>query len=65
MPQDAKEAAEIQAQLFEFVGRAVSDSFAAHQIATITQDQVTRTIDTIYEQSYSILQSMAEAEIDK
>ena len=65
MPQDAKEASEIQAQLFEFVGRAVSDSFAANQIATITQDQVTRTIDTIYEQSYSILQSMAEAEIDK
>lgn len=65
MPQDAKEAAEIQAQLFEFVGRAVSDSFAANQIATISQEQVTRTIDAIYEQSYSILQSMAEAEVDR
>jgi hypothetical protein len=67
LPQDVKEAAEIQAQLFEFVERAVSDAFAANQIASgaISQDQVTRTIDAIYEQSYSILQSMAEAEVDK
>jgi hypothetical protein len=66
LPQDAKEAADLQAQLFEFVERAVTDAFAANQTAygTITQDQVSRTIDTIYEQSYSILQSMAEAEAD-
>ena len=67
MPQDAKEAADIQSQLFEFVERAVTDAFETNQIAsgTITQDRVTRTIDAIYEQSYSILQSMAETEADK
>jgi len=66
LPQDASEAADIQAQLFEFLARSVSDAFAANQMgATMTQEQVTRTIDSVYEQAYSILQSMAEAEVDR
>lgn len=66
LPQDAKEAADIQAQLFEFVERCVSDAFEANQMGTaMTQEQVTRTIDSIYEQAYSILESMAEAEVDR
>jgi len=66
LPQDANEAADIQAQLFEFVDRSVSDAFAANQMGTsMTQEQVTRTIDSVYEQAYLILQSMAEAEADK
>ena len=67
LPQDAKQAEAIQSQLFEFVERAVADAFATNQLgsASLTQDQVTRTIDTVYEQSYSILTSMAEAEVDK
>lgn len=66
LPQDAKEAADIQAQLFEFVERSVSDAFAANQIGTtMTQEQVARTIDSVYEQAYSILQSMAETEVDR
>lgn len=66
LPQDAKEAADIQAQLFEFVERSVSDAFVANQTGTtMTQEQVTHTIDRVYEQAYSILQSMAEAEADK
>jgi hypothetical protein len=66
LPQDAKEAADIQAQLFEFVERSVSDAFTANQMGTtMTQEQVTHTIDSVYEQAYSILQSMAEAEADK
>lgn len=67
LPQDAKQAMEIQSQLFEFVERAVADAFATNQLgsSTVTQDQVTRTIDTVYEQSYFILKSMAEAEVDK
>ena len=66
LPQDANEAAEIQAQLFEFVERSVSDAFVANQMgATMTQEQVIRSIDSIYEQAYSILQSMAEAEADR
>jgi hypothetical protein len=31
----------------------------------MTQEQVTSTIDSVYEQAYSILQSMAESEVDK
>ena len=66
LPQNVTDAADIQTQLFEFVERSVSDAFAANQVGTtMTQEQVTRTIDTIYEQAYSILQSMAEAEADK
>lgn len=67
LPQDAKQAEAIQSQLFEFVERAVADAFATNPLgsASLTQDQVTRTIDTVYEQSYSILASMAEAEVDK
>jgi hypothetical protein len=66
LPQDAKEAEDIQAQLFEFVERSVSDAFAANQVGiTMTHGQVITTIDTVYEQAYSILQSMAEAEVDK
>jgi hypothetical protein len=66
LPQDAREAADIQAQLFEFVERSVSDAFVANQVeTTMTQEQVTSTIDSVYEQAYSILQSMAESEVDK
>lgn len=66
LPQDAEAAADIQGQLFEFVERSVSDAFAANPVGTsMTQDQVTGTIDTVYEQAYSILQTMAEAEIDR
>lgn len=66
LPQDAQEAADIQGQLFEFVERSVSDAFTLNQIGTtMTQEQVTRTIDSVYEQAYSILQSMAEAEVDR
>jgi hypothetical protein len=65
LPQDASVAADIQSQLFEFVERSVSDAFAANHVGTtMTQEQVTRNIDTLYEQAYSILQSMAEAEVD-
>lgn len=66
LPQDAKEATEIQAQLFEFVERSVSDAFTANQMGTtMTQEQVTRTIDSVYEQAYSILESMAETETER
>jgi hypothetical protein len=66
LPQDANAAADIQEQLFEFVERSVSDAFTANQVGTsMTEEQVTRTIDTVYEQAYSILQSMAEAEVDR
>ena len=66
LPQDAREAADIQVQLFEFVERSVSDAFVANQVeTTMTQEQVTSTIDSVYEQAYSILQSMAESEVDK
>jgi len=66
LPQDAREAADIQVQLFEFVERSVSDAFVANQVeTTMTQEQVTSTIDSVYEQAYSILQSMAESELDK
>jgi hypothetical protein len=66
LPRDAREAADIQAQLFEFVERSVSDAFVANQVeTTMTQEQVTSTIDSVYEQAYSILQSMAESEVDK
>ena len=66
LPRDDKAAADIQVQIFEFVERSVSDAFVTNQMGpSMTQAQVTRTIDTVYEQAYSILQSMAEAEVDK
>jgi len=34
LPQDAREAADIQVQLFEFVERSVSDAFVANQVET-------------------------------
>jgi hypothetical protein len=66
LPQDATEAANIQVQLFEFVERSVSDAFTADPVGIrMTQAQITHSIDSVYEQAYSIFQSMAELEAER
>lgn len=66
IPANLADAANVQAQLFEFIERSVSDAFASNSTVTaMTQDQVSSTINGVYDQAFSILQSMAEAEVSK
>jgi len=66
LPANPAEAAQVQEVLYEFIERSVSDALANNSTGpTMTQDQISKTIDSVYEQSFSILQSMAEAEVDK
>lgn len=66
LPSDAATAAKVQEQLFDFIRRSVSDALAGSLagVATMTRENVLGFVTGVYEQAFSILQSIGEAEVD-
>ncbi len=66
LPSDAAAAAKVQEQLFDFIRRSVSDALATGManVAAMTPDKVLGFVTGVYEQAFSILQSMGETEVD-
>ncbi|MEC4723315.1 Qat anti-phage system associated protein QatB [Noviherbaspirillum sp. CPCC 100848] len=66
LPRDAREAARIQEQLHDFIQRGVADALSAAQaaMATLRPDTILRFVDDIYEQAFSIMKIMGDAEAD-
>ena len=66
VPSDVQAAAQVQAQLKDFIRRGVSDALTAAQSALdrLTPERVLTFVEGIYEQAFTILQAMGEAEAD-
>jgi hypothetical protein len=66
MPANVTEAQNVQAQLRDFIRRSVSDSLAraGTALTALSQSTVSSFVTTVYEQAFSILQSIGEAEAD-
>jgi hypothetical protein len=64
LPSDVTEVERVQAQLHDFVGRAVSDALNAARTVTgtLTQQQALQHVDAVYEAAYEMLQTLGEAE---
>lgn len=64
LPADAQAAAQIQAQLRDFIQRGVSDAVNASgvSIQALSQDAVSGFVNGIYQAAFEILQTMGEAE---
>lgn len=64
LPSSVADAENVQAQLFDFIGRSVSDALTAGLagVQAMTTAMVQTFIDGVYEQAFAILQSMGEAE---
>jgi hypothetical protein len=67
LPSDSRQAARVQAQLNDFVRRAVADALtAARAVATaLTPGRVLTFVGSICEQAFAILQIMGDAEAEK
>lgn len=66
LPSDAADAARVQAQLLDFVRGSVADALTRAQInmQALTPATVLRIVTNIYEQAFSILQTMGDAEAE-
>ncbi|MGO9004661.1 MAG: Qat anti-phage system associated protein QatB [Beijerinckiaceae bacterium] len=66
LPSDSRQAARVQAQLNDFIRRAVADALttARAAAATLTPDRVLAFVGNIYEQAFGILQIMGDAEAE-
>jgi len=66
LPSDNRQAALVEAQLSDFIRRAVADSLtrARAASASLTPDRVLAFVGGIYEQAFSILQIMGDAEAE-
>lgn len=66
LPSDPSEAATVQAQLLDFVRGSVSDALTRAQInmQALTPATVLGIVTRLYEQAFSILQTMGEAEAE-
>jgi hypothetical protein len=66
LPSDAREAARVQAQLHDFIQRAVADALttARATAAALTPDRVLAFVETVYEQAFGILQVMGDTEAE-
>lgn len=66
LPESPEAATAIQEQLFEFVQGSVSDAFSAAPLRQgLSSQEAQQAIDRIYGQAFGILQSLAEAELDR
>lgn len=66
VPADAREAAQVQAQLHDFIRRGVSDALALQpSIASLSADSVMNFVQRVYQQAFEILQDMGDAEAAK
>lgn len=66
LPSDSRQAAQVQAQLNDFIRRAVADALttARAAAAALTPDRVLAFVGGIYEQAFGILQIMGDAEAE-
>jgi hypothetical protein len=66
LPSDAREASRVQAQLHDFIQRAVADALTAARadVQTLTPDRVLGFVGRIYEQAFGILQIIGDAEAE-
>ncbi len=66
LPSDSREVARVQAQLNDFIRRAVADALTAAgtAAASLTPDRVLQFVGSIYEQAFEILQIMGDAEAE-
>ncbi|MBY0135179.1 MULTISPECIES: Qat anti-phage system associated protein QatB [Alphaproteobacteria] len=66
LPSDSRQAARVQAQLNDFIRRAVADALttARAAVAALTPDRVLAFVGGIYEQAFGILQIMGDAEAE-
>jgi hypothetical protein len=66
LPSDAREASRVQAQLHDFIQRAVADALTAARadVETLPPDRVLGFVGRIYEQAFGILQVMGDAEAE-
>ena len=66
LPPDAAQAASVQLQLLDFVRRSVADSLtqARAAIQALTPERVFGFVTRVYEQAFSILQTLGEAEAE-
>ncbi|MBV9877724.1 MAG: hypothetical protein JO025_23560 [Verrucomicrobia bacterium] len=64
LPADPAAAQRVQAQLLDFIRRGVSDAltFARTTMQTLTADRVLAFVTGVYEQAFSILQTLGDAE---
>ncbi len=64
LPSDVAAVERVQAQLYDFVGRAVSDALSAARAVTgtLTQQQALQHVDAVYEAAFDMLQTLGEAE---
>ncbi len=65
LPEDLQEAANVQAQLHDFIRRGVADALSSAHTDTqnLTSDRVLGFVDGVYEQAFEILLIMGEAEV--
>jgi hypothetical protein len=66
LPADMRAIERVQAQLHDFVSRAVSDALAAApgETGTLTQQQALQHVDAVYEAAFEMLQTLGEAEAE-
>lgn len=66
LPSDERSAAQVQAQLRDFIQRGVADALTSARtvIATLTPDRIFSFVESIYEQAFEILQVMGAAEAE-
>lgn len=66
LPTDVRAVEQVQAQLWDFVRRGVSDALTAAraELPTLTLEQIRGFVDRVYEAAFRILQSLGETEAD-
>lgn len=66
LPADVEAVERVQAQLHDFVSRAVSDALTAARTATgpLTQQQALEHADAVYEAAFDMLQTLGDAEAE-
>ncbi len=64
LPQNVRAAQQVQAQLRDFIRRGVSDALTANidKLHSVTADRVLGFVGEVYEQAFTILQAMGNAE---
>jgi hypothetical protein len=67
LPSDVAAVEHVQAQLHDFVGRAVGDALGAARAAagTLTQQQALQHVDAVYEAAFEMLQTLGDAESER
>jgi hypothetical protein len=67
LPSDAAQAAALQKQLFDFVRRSVADAMTQARAAmlALTPEKVSGFVTRVYEQAFTVLQTMGEIEAEK